>query len=98
VHIKTDSFLKNGPRWAYSSTVPAANTPLTPDHCGFGLNHIQDKTRTNRNASFAANTIFRGHRRRADLAFHHSSILPLSQMIREQNGECPIELFESCNV
>jgi len=98
VHIKTASFMKNSLGWAYSSAVPTADTPLPPDHCGFGLNHIKDKTRTNRDASFATNAIFCNHHRWVHLAFHHSSPLLLPKVIREQSGGCDIELLQSYNV
>jgi hypothetical protein len=97
MHIQTASIMKNGSRRAYRSTVAAANAPLPSDHCGFGLDHFQDKTRTDRNASFTGNTILCGHHRWIYLLSHYLGILLLPNRLRKQDGECSIELFKSCN-
>ena len=58
---------------AHRSAVSATNTPMPPDHFTFPLSHIQDKTRTDRNASLAPDAIFHDNNRWIGFVFFHSS-------------------------
>jgi hypothetical protein len=65
--------MKNSPCWADCPAVPAADAPSAPDHYRFGLDHVKDEARTDRDASLTPNAIFCDYDRRIQLAFHHSN-------------------------